>query len=196
MIVSSRSGLRRSAAAGLAAIWLLSNPTAGFGESSAVAHFSPEEDLEAIDVHSLDALPGGGHVNAALYVLSDYRVIGALGRAAERGKTVRLYLDPRELKLLKLRREHPLCRLAETANVTIMLKSTFQDLMHDKDWSADGSLWRAGSANASVSGLKAQDNSLLLITDRTAVAAFDRHFESMWGRADNRSWTCRVDSNF
>lgn len=195
-MTGSTSDLRRMAAAGLAAICVLSGARTGFAESSAVPHFSPEEDLEALDVRSLDGLPGGGHVNAALYVLSDYRVIAALARAAERGKTVRLYLDPRELKLLKLRLDHPLCRLAETAKVTILLKSASQDLMHDKDWSADGALWRTGSANASVSGLKAQDNSLLLITDKTAVAAFDRHFESMWSRPDNRKWTCRVDFNF
>lgn len=167
--------------------------TVALADSPPSAHFSPEEDLEAIDVRALDGLPAGGHVNAALFVLSDYRVIAALGRAASRGKRVRLYLDPRELKMLRLRLDHPLCRLAETSNVTILVKGTGEDLMHDKDWSADGAVWRTGSANASVSGLKAQDNSLILIFDRSAVAAFDRHFEVMWLRPSNRRWWCGVN---
>lgn len=156
-----------------------------FAQSAPSVHFSPEEDLEAVDIRALDALPAGGHVNAALFVLSDYRVIFAFLRAAERGKQVRLYLDPRELRSLRLRLDHPLCRLARHSNVHIKVKSSEAELMHDKDWSADAVLWRSGSANASVSGLKSQDNSLIFLSDRSAVAAFDRHFETIWARPDN-----------
>jgi hypothetical protein len=36
-----------------------------------------------------------------------------------------------------------------------------------------------------VSGLEHQDNDLEIITDRAAVAAFDRKFKLMWDRPTN-----------
>lgn len=176
--------------AAFSAIFLGSLAPANGAETPPAAHFAPEEDLEAIDVRAIDDLPGGGYLNAALFVLSDYRVIASFERAARRGKKVRLYLDPRELKMLRLRPDHPLCRLAATENVIVKVKTPADDLMHDKDWSADGVLWRTGSANLSLSGLHAQDNSLILISARSAIAAFDRHFEAMWSRPSNQPWSC------
>lgn len=183
-----RAGITALSLVASVSLTVLGSP-ASFALSPPAAHFAPEEDLEALDVRALDALPGGGYVNAAMFVLSDYRVIAALARAAARGKTIRVYLDPRELRMLHLRADHPLCRLAQTSNVTIKVKSADGELMHDKDWSADGSLWRTGSANASVSGLKAQDNSLIFMTDRGAIATFDRHFELMWARTNNSTFS-------
>jgi phosphatidylserine/phosphatidylglycerophosphate/cardiolipin synthase-like enzyme len=87
--------------------------------------------------------------------------------------------------MLRLGPNHPLNLLAATANVEIRVKNNQHELMHDKESSADAALLRTGGANASVSGLKSQDNSLLLIRDAAAAAAFDHHFEAMWARHDN-----------
>lgn len=56
--------------------------------------------------------------------------------------------------------------------------------MHLKSWAIDGHLMRTGSANFTASGLKRQDNDLLLIDDAGAVGAFLIEFERMWERAE------------
>jgi hypothetical protein len=47
--------------------------------------FFPRENPEETEVRAIDALPPGGFVNAALFVLSDYRGINACARAARHG---------------------------------------------------------------------------------------------------------------
>ena len=63
-----------------------------------------------------------------------------------------------------------------------------EGLMHLKAYSVSGALLRTGSANESVSGLEHQDNDLEIITDRAAIAAFDRKFKLMWDRPTNVSF--------
>jgi phosphatidylserine/phosphatidylglycerophosphate/cardiolipin synthase-like enzyme len=54
-------------------------------------HYAPKEDLEAIDVDLIDRAEHS--IDMAAYVLSDPSVIEALSDAADRGVTIRLYLD-------------------------------------------------------------------------------------------------------
>ncbi len=55
--------------------------------------------------------------------------------------------------------------------------------MHLKSYVVDGSLLRAGAANFSDTGLKRQDNDLIIIRDTAAVRAFEREFSRMWDDA-------------
>ena len=56
--------------------------------------------------------------------------------------------------------------------------------MHLKAYSVSGALLRTGSAN-DWSDIEHQDNDLEIITDRAAIAAFDRKFKLMWDRPTN-----------
>jgi phosphatidylserine/phosphatidylglycerophosphate/cardiolipin synthase-like enzyme len=50
--------------------------------------------------------------------------------------------------------------------------------MHLKSYEIDGRLLRTGAANFSASGLKRQDNDLVVIESAGAAAAFERNFEA------------------
>ena len=76
-------------------------------------------------------------------------------------------------------------KLVHTQGVDTRVKASGEGLMHLKAYSVSGALLRTGSANDMVSGLEHQDNDLEIITDRAAVAAFDRKFKLMWDRLMN-----------
>ncbi|MFZ0207773.1 MAG: phospholipase D-like domain-containing protein, partial [Roseiarcus sp.] len=59
--------------------------------SSVEIHYAPQEDLERVDVDVIDNAERS--IDMAAYVLSDPFVIEALRDAADRGVTIRLYLD-------------------------------------------------------------------------------------------------------
>ncbi len=54
-------------------------------------HYAPAENLEHIDVALIDG--ARQEIDIAAYVLTDWPVIQALTRAADRGVKVRIYLD-------------------------------------------------------------------------------------------------------
>ena len=56
--------------------------------------------------------------------------------------------------------------------------------MHFKSYQIDGRLLRTGAANFSASGLKRQDNELIVIESTEAAAVFKYNFEARFGRAD------------
>jgi phosphatidylserine/phosphatidylglycerophosphate/cardiolipin synthase-like enzyme len=153
--------------------------------SSVTVYTSPEINLGEIDREIIDQVGAGGYINFAAFVLSDYAIIDALRSAALRGARIRLYLDPEELTRLTLSEDHPLVKLVHTQGVDTRVKAGGEGLMHLKAYSVSGALLRTGSANESVSGLEHQDNDLEIITDRAAIAAFDRKFKLMWDRPTN-----------
>ena len=64
-------------------------------EGVAIIHYAPAENLEHIDVALID---GPRHeIDLAAYVLTDWPVMQALTRAADRGVKVRVYLDGTQL---------------------------------------------------------------------------------------------------
>jgi phosphatidylserine/phosphatidylglycerophosphate/cardiolipin synthase-like enzyme len=67
--------------------------------------------------------------------------------------------------------------LAETPGVEIRIKRKNSDLMHLKSYQTDGRLLRTGAANFSASGLKRQDNDLIVIESAAAAAAFKHAFD-------------------
>lgn len=168
--------------AGAAATVLLAAP----GEAGPVAradiHFAPEENLELVDARVIgDARLT---IDMAAYVLSDPRIIDALTAAAERDVAVRLYFDKSQFSQHGLRFGAPIEALLAHPNVAARVKGEGV-LMHLKAYAVDGKLLRTGSGKFSRPGLAEQDNDLVLISDPTAVDAFERTFEEIWSRAQN-----------
>jgi phosphatidylserine/phosphatidylglycerophosphate/cardiolipin synthase-like enzyme len=93
----------------------------------------------------------------AAFVLSDWPVMQALTRAADRGVKVRIYLDGTQLA------EHSQTAafqdLIEAPGVEVRVKRRYVP-MHLKSYEIDGRILRTGAANFSASGLKRQDNDL------------------------------------
>ena len=56
--------------------------------------------------------------------------------------------------------------------------------MHLKAYAIDGVLLRTGSANLSPSGLKQQDNDLIILRDPEAVAKFEARFDEIYSAAE------------
>jgi phosphatidylserine/phosphatidylglycerophosphate/cardiolipin synthase-like enzyme len=56
--------------------------------------------------------------------------------------------------------------------------------MHLKGYRIDGRLLRTGAANFSASGLKRQDNDLVVIESTEAAAAFQRNFNARFASGE------------
>jgi phosphatidylserine/phosphatidylglycerophosphate/cardiolipin synthase-like enzyme len=118
----------------------------------------PAETLEHIDVELIDS--ARHEIDFAAYVLTDWPVMQALIRAAERGAKVRIYLDASQLAEREPAKVFQ--DLAQTRGVEIRVKRENSALMHLKSYEIDGHLLRTGAANFSASGLKRQDNDLIV----------------------------------
>jgi phosphatidylserine/phosphatidylglycerophosphate/cardiolipin synthase-like enzyme len=86
--------------------------------ASEAIHYSPAENLEHIDVALLDS--ARQEIGIAAYVLTDWPVIQALTRAADRGVPIRVYLD--KTQLANHDPAKPFQDLAETPGVKIRTK--------------------------------------------------------------------------
>ena len=150
--------------------------------SQAQIHYAPRENLESLDAREIGQAQLS--IDMAAYVLSDREIIEALIDAAERGVVIRLYLDksqfaehgPTQGGLIEALLAHP--------NVAARVKGEGV-LMHLKAYAIDGEALRTGSGNFSRSGLAAQDNDAIFITDQADVDAFETNFERIWARARN-----------
>jgi phosphatidylserine/phosphatidylglycerophosphate/cardiolipin synthase-like enzyme len=92
-----------------------------------------------------------------------------------RGFKVRIYLGCTQLPMDKPATEFQ--NLIETPGVEIRVKRENSVLMHLKSYEIDGHLLRTGAENFSASGLKRQDNDLIVITDAQGAAKFKHAFE-------------------
>jgi phosphatidylserine/phosphatidylglycerophosphate/cardiolipin synthase-like enzyme len=112
-------------------------------------HYAPAENLEHVDVALID---GAKHdIDLAANVLTDWPVIQALTRAADRGVKVRIYLDG--TRAAEAEDAKPFRDLAETPD-EIRTKGDNTALMHLTSYQIDGRLLRTDAANFSASGLK------------------------------------------
>jgi phosphatidylserine/phosphatidylglycerophosphate/cardiolipin synthase-like enzyme len=109
-----------------------------------------------------------------MYTLTDWAIIAALKDARVRGVTIRIALDP------SVRQAYD--KLADMADVVRVKKRG--PLMHLKAYAIDGALLRTGSANLSPSGLKQQDNDLIILRDPVAVAKFEVRFAEIYSAAE------------
>lgn len=119
---------------------------------------------------------------APITPFSDFAVIDALADAARRGVYVRILLDPSQLRQ---RQESALSRIEELtkmSDVTARIKSG-SELMHLKSYAIDGTVLRSGSANFTPSGLKRQNNDLVVIRSAKAAERFSAEFSKVFDRA-------------
>jgi phosphatidylserine/phosphatidylglycerophosphate/cardiolipin synthase-like enzyme len=151
-----------------------------FADPLPVIHYAPAENLEHIDVALIDRAER--EIDMAAYVLTDWPIIQALTRAADRGVLIRIYLDGTQLAEREPAKVFH--DLAETPDVEIRTKRKSSDPMHLKSYQIDGKMLRTGAANFSASGLKRQDNDLIVIESTEAAAAFKRNFESRFASGE------------
>lgn len=145
-------------------------------------HYAPRENLESVDAREIGLAQLS--IDMAAYVLSDPQVIEALVRAAGRGVVIRLYFDRSQFAEHGPKRGGLIEALLANPNVAARVKGEGV-LMHLKAYAIDGQVLRTGSGNFSRSGLAAQDNDLIFISDRAIVDAFENNFERIWARAQN-----------
>jgi phosphatidylserine/phosphatidylglycerophosphate/cardiolipin synthase-like enzyme len=148
--------------------------------------YSPETNLETLDVQALDA--AHATVDFAAFSLTDQAIADELKALAGRGVRVRIYLDRGEVQS-ECRADVtcariPLHALIGLAGVDIRVKRS-KILMHLKSYEVDNFLVRDGSANFSIQGESRQDNSATFSSDGAALTRFSRKFQAMWDRPDN-----------
>jgi phosphatidylserine/phosphatidylglycerophosphate/cardiolipin synthase-like enzyme len=131
-------------------------------------HYAPEENLERIDVDLIRL--ARVKIDMAVYSLTDWAVVDALIEARRRGVGLRIVLDPSQ--------QHALDRLRPIADDVRMKPAGAY--MHLKSYAVDGRLLRSGSANLSASGLKQQDNDLVVVRDLSAAKSFEARFQQLW----------------
>ncbi len=136
-------------------------------------HYAPVENLEHIDLTLIRSATKS--VDMAMYALTDWAIIAALKDARARGVAIRIVLDP------SVRQAND--KLADMADIVRVKKRG--PLMHLKSYAIDGALLRTGSANLSPSGLKQQDNDLIILRDAAAaVAQFEARFAEVYSAAE------------
>ncbi|MDR3723281.1 MAG: phospholipase D-like domain-containing protein [Terracidiphilus sp.] len=149
-------------------------------------HYSPAENLETIDLTELDQARSTLDVSA--YAMDDRPIAEELVKLAGRGVKIRIYRDQQQYMGEKARGAKGLQDLnalfSGQPNIQVRVKGVTA-LAHLKAYLVDGKMLREGSANWSPQGEKVQDNSLILIRDPAAVAAFEKQFEAMWSRTSN-----------
>ena len=93
-----------------------------------VIHYAPEENLEHVDVALIDRAEH--EIDLAAYVLTDWPIMQALTRAADRGVKVRIYLDGTQFAVREPTKVFH--ELAEMPGVEIRTKRTPSAPMHLK----------------------------------------------------------------
>jgi phosphatidylserine/phosphatidylglycerophosphate/cardiolipin synthase-like enzyme len=164
----------------LASAFFVAIGALGYADPAPIIHYAPAENLEHIDVELIDG--ARREVDFAAYVLTDWPVTQALERAAERGVKVRIYLDGTQLAEREPTKVFE--DLAHTGGVEIRENSAFMRL---KSYELDGQLLRTGAANFSASGLKRQDNDLIVIRDPQAAEKFKHVFEARFASGQSLS---------
>jgi phosphatidylserine/phosphatidylglycerophosphate/cardiolipin synthase-like enzyme len=130
-------------AAQIAAFGFLALYQLGRADPPPTIHYAPAENLEHVDVAVIDT--ARRWIDLAAYVLTDWPVMQAITRAADRGVKVRRYLDG--TKLAEREPEKEFLELAVTPGVEIRIKRDNSALMHLKSYQVEGRLLRMGAAN-------------------------------------------------
>ncbi len=173
-----------------------SSPESLLGE-----HYSPEEDLESIDVDLIDHARKS--IEIAMYAFTDRPIAEALVRAASRGVRVFIYRDGIQIRDRGDKSRRILSsRAARSGLIQIEVKrNSSRNIMHLKAYAIDGTWLRTGSANWSPPGEGAyctrgyrnhwnqQDNNLFITGNPREVLKFEETFRRIWTRGSNRPWS-------
>jgi len=152
-------------------------------------HFSPEENLERLDVEYLRKARQS--VDVAMFAFTDHAIATVLREISDRGVIVRVYRDrsqyeAEELKAVRFHQPSSTRLLQGAQNVHIRVKQgSERNLMHLKTACVDHRMLRDGSANWSPSGEKSQDNNSRFTSSPEEIKKFDRVFVTMWSRSSN-----------
>ena len=160
------------------------------GENGAETHFSPAENLEEIEVKSLRQARES--VDVAMFSFTDKRIADTLKQLAVGHVKIRIYRDQgqfreEEERSVRFRDLSTAILLRGSVNIQIRAKRGSEgNAMHQASWCLDHRLLRDGGANWSLAGETTDDSQIHLTTDRQQIARFEKSFEQMWARADNR----------
>jgi len=159
------------------------------GGSGYGLHFSPAENLEAIDIRYLRE--AHETVDIAMVAFSDETIANTLKQLAVGHVKIRVYRDPNHLRQEETTAEqfHRFSTstiLRGSVNIQIRTPQRNGSGMHLASWCVDHRLLRDGSAPWSIEGEKGQDNQIRLTIDSGEVAAFEKTFDQMWVRATNQ----------
>jgi phosphatidylserine/phosphatidylglycerophosphate/cardiolipin synthase-like enzyme len=146
-------------------------------DAAAEVHYSPAENLEAIDVREIGR--ARSTIDVAAYVLTDDAVAIALREAGARGVRVRIWRDPGQARQTATAYDFS-TEIEGSKNVEAKVKGP-GPIMHLKGYCIDGRELRTGSANFSRSGLTAQDNDLVILRGPHVCDGFEAKFEKAWG---------------
>ena len=172
-----RTGATRTAAV---------SPSVGGNALREETHYSPFENLEALDYR---ALGGAKHrIDIAMYAMTDRYLASELTSLADRGVAIRIYRDGEQWQTEMRNGRHDTIAdlLRGHAGIHIRVKPPSRsELMHLKEYLVDGTLLRDGSANWSPAGLREQDNEARFTGDPRQIEAFEARFDAMWKRTSN-----------
>jgi phosphatidylserine/phosphatidylglycerophosphate/cardiolipin synthase-like enzyme len=176
-----------------------SRPVTSSPESLLGEHYSPEENLESIDVDLIDHARRS--IEIAMYAFTDRPIADAVIRAASRGVHVWIYRDGIQVKDRGDKSRRILSASRQSGVVQIEVKrNSSRNIMHLKAYLIDGMILRTGSANWSPPGEGAwcsrgerlhrdqQDNNLFITNDPREVRKFESTFRRIWTRETNRPW--------
>jgi phosphatidylserine/phosphatidylglycerophosphate/cardiolipin synthase-like enzyme len=175
-LLHSRAGVGLS----LGLILVLLSLLRCLADPAPVIHYAPVENLEQADVALFDRAEHD--IDIAAYVLTDWPVMRALIPAAGRGVRVRIYMDGGRIG--EREPAPPFRELLANPEIEIRFKRPGSPLMHLKSYQIDGRWLRTGAANFSASGLKRQDNDLLVIDSQAAAEVFKRRFEAIFAQGE------------
>lgn len=190
-------------------LWLLLSPESAFARARASScpaasdpgklsgeHYSPDENLERIDVALIDR--ARHRIDIAMYAFTDRPIADALIRAAGRGVTIRIYRDRIQVRDRGDKTRRLLASSAGNRFTVLIKHNSFRNIMHLKAYAIDGRWLRTGSANWSPPGEGAyctrhrrtrwnqQDNNLFITENRREIARFERTFDALFSRAGGR----------
>lgn len=177
-----------------------SRPETASPETLLGEHYSPEENLESIDVDLIDHARQS--IEIAMYAFTDRPIAEALVRAASRGVHVWIYRDGIQIRDRGDKSGRILSsRAGRSGLVQIEVKrNSSRNIMHLKAYVVDGKWLRTGSANWSPPGEGAyctrgyrdhwnqQDNNLFITGNPREVLKFEETFRRIWTRGSNRPW--------
>ncbi len=178
-------------------------PHRSFPEGYLGEHYSPEENLEALDVGLIDH--ARSRIDIAMYAFTDRPIAEALVRAAKRGVRIRIYRDRTQLHDRGDKTRFLLATKTGQRMISVLVKkNSSRNIMHLKAFSVDGKYLRTGSANWSAPGVGAfcrrgrrphwsqQDNNLFVTRDQKELSRFRKTFDRIFartGRHPNIPWT-------